>query len=203
MRTVTVTGHGSAREVPDTVVVRVAASQRSQGVAEALAGANSAADEIIAIGREHTEPSRIASTNLNVWPAYDNQGQPSGYEARHSLSIACTDVQAAGRLLGELATRVGDRLQVESLSLEVGDTGRATAQARSAAYADAVARANHLAELAGVRLGEPQSIVEGGGFAQPMAEGGEIRAMKASADVSIAPGETTISADLSVTFELV
>src|SRR5215207_3434827 len=102
MRTVTVTGQGTAREVPDTVVVRVAASQRSQGVAEALTGANSAADEIIAIAREHTDASRIASTNLNVWPAYDNQGQPSGFEARHSLSIACTDVQAAGRLLGEL-----------------------------------------------------------------------------------------------------
>ena len=202
MRTVTVTGQGTAREVPDTVVVRVAASQRSQGVAEALAGANSAADEIIAVGREHTDASHSASTNLNVWPAYDNQGQPSGFEARHSLSIACTDVQAAGRLLGELAGRVGDRLQVESLSLEVGDVSRAMAQARAGAYADAVARANHLAELAGVQLGEPQAIAEGGGFAQPMAEGGAMR-MKASADLSIAPGETTISSALTVTFELV
>lgn len=203
MRTVTVTGQGTAREVPDTVVVRVAASQRSAGVAEALAGANSAADEIVAVGREHTDASRIASTNLNVWPAYDNQGQPSGFEARHSLSIACTDVQAAGRLLGELAGRVGDRLQVESLSLEVGDAGRATAQARSAAYADAVSRASHLAELAGVRLGEPQAIAEGGSMAQPMAEGGAVRAMKAGADVSIAPGETTVAASLTITFELV
>ncbi len=203
MRTVTVTGHGTASQVPDTVVVRVAASQRSAGVAEALAGANSAADEIVAVGREHTDASRIASTNLNVWPAYDHPGQPSGFEARHSLSIACTDVQAAGRLLGELAGRVGDRLQVEALSLEVGDAGRATAQARSAAYADAVARASHLAELAGVQLGEPQAIAEGGAVAQPMAEGGAVRSMKASTDLSIAPGETTVSASLTVTFEVV
>jgi uncharacterized protein YggE len=203
MRTVTVTGQGTAREVPDTVVVRVAASQRAAGVAEALAGANSAADEIVAVGREHTDASRIASTNLNVWPAYDNQGQPSGFEARHSLSISSTDVQAAGKLLGELASRVGDRLQVESLSLEVGDVSRANGQARAAAYADAVSRANHLAELAGVRLGQPQAIAEGGGFASPMAEGGAMRAMKSSADVAIAPGETTISATLTVTFELV
>ena len=96
MRTVTVTGRGTAREVPDTVVVRVAASHRAAGVAEALAGADSAAAEIIAVGREHTEPSRIASTTLNVWPAYDNEGKPSGFEARHSLSITCTDI-AGGR----------------------------------------------------------------------------------------------------------
>jgi uncharacterized protein len=69
MRTVTVTGQGTAREVPDTVVVRVAATQRASGVAEALAGANSAADEIIEVGREHTDAARIASTNLNVWRA--------------------------------------------------------------------------------------------------------------------------------------
>ena len=135
---------------------------RAAGVAEALAGADSAADEIVAVGREHTDASRIASTNLNLWPAFDNEGRPSGFEARHSLSITCTDVQAAGALLGELADRVGDRLQVESLGLEVGDTGRALDQARAAAYTDAVARARHLAELAGVRLGEVQGMAEGG-----------------------------------------
>jgi uncharacterized protein YggE len=201
MRTVSVIGFGSAREFPDTVVVRVAASQRAGGVAEALAGANSAADEIIAVGSDHTDASRIVSTNLNVWPASDNQGQPSGFEARHSLSITCTDVQAAGRLLGELASRVGDRLQVESLSLEVGDTGRAMSQARAAAYADAVARATHHAELAGVRLGETQAIAEGGATAHPLAEGG-MRDAKSMA-MSIAPGETSIAASLTVTFELV
>ena len=200
MRTVTVTGHGTAREVPDTVVVRVAASHRAAGVAEALAGADSAADEIVAVGREHTDASRIASTNLNLWPAFDNEGRPSGFEARHSLSITCTDVQAAGALLGELADRVGDRLQVESLGLEVGDTGRALDQARAAAYTDAVARARHLAELAGVRLGEVQGMAEGGAAMQPLTDlAGGMREAKA---MSIAPGETTIAASLTVSFEL-
>jgi uncharacterized protein YggE len=200
MRTVTVTGRGTAREVPDTVVVRVAASHRATGVAEALAGAGSAAEEIAAVGREHTDASRIASTSLNVWPAYDNQGTPSGFEARHSLSITCVDVRAAGALLGELAARVGDRLQVEGLGLEVGDTRRATDQARAAAYADAVARAGHLAELAGVRLGEVQGMVEGGfGDVAPMAAASG-RDMKS---VSIEPGEASIGCSLTVTFELV
>jgi uncharacterized protein YggE len=201
MRTVTVTGQGTAREVPDTVVVRVAASHRAAGVAEALAGAGSAADEIVSAAHEHTDASRIASTNLNVWPSYDNEGRPSGFEARHSLSITCTDVQAAGALLGELAGRVGDRLQVESLGLEVGDTRRALVQARAAAYADAVARAQHLAELAGARLGEVQAMAEGGGAVHPMTDlAGGMREAKA---MSIAPGETTLAASLTVSFELV
>jgi uncharacterized protein YggE len=200
MRTVTVSGRGTAREVPDTVVVRVAASHRAAGVAEALAGADSAATEIVTVGREHTDASRIASTSLDVWPAYDNQGLPNGFEARHSLSITCTDVQAAGSLLAELATRVGDRLQVEGLGLEVGDTRRALDQARAAAYADAVARATHLAGLTGGRLGAVQAVSEGG-------SPGEVGAMPAATSrdmkaVSIEPGETTIGAMLTITFEL-
>ena len=201
MRTVTVTGRGTAREVPDTVVVRVAASHRAAAVAEALAGADSAASEIVAVGRQHTEASRIASTTLNVWPAYDNEGRPSGFEARHSLSIPCTDVRAAGVLLGDLATRVGDRLQVEGFGLEVSDTGRALVRARAEAYVDAVARAGHLAELAGAHLGEVQAISEGGAPAiVGIAEGGVARDMMKA--VAIEPGETTIAVQLTVTFEL-
>src|SRR5690349_5952395 len=136
MRTVTVTGQGTAREVPDTVVVRVAASHRAAGVADALAGAGSAADEIVTVAREHTDERRIQSTTLTLWPAYDEQGRQSGYEARHSLAVSCPDMDQAGTLLTALAERVGDRLQVESVGLEIGDTSRAEQQARAAAYAD-------------------------------------------------------------------
>jgi|SRR5215211_583597 uncharacterized protein len=199
MRTVTVTGQGTAREVPDTVVVRVAASHRAAGVAEALAGADSAADEIVTVAREHTDAGRIQSTTLNLWPAYDNEGRQSGFEARHSLSVSVTDMQKAGTMLSELAERVGDRLQVESVGLEVGDTTRALQEARAAAYADAVARADHLAELAGERIGDVQAMAEGGAsMPMPMADAG-FREAKA---VAIQPGETSIATSLTVTFSL-
>jgi uncharacterized protein YggE len=201
MRTVTVTGQGTAREVPDTVVVRVAASHRAAGVAEALAGASSAADEIVTVAREHTEPNRIQSTTLNLWPAYDSEGRQSGFEARHGLAVSCTDMEKAGAMIAAFAERVGDRLQVESVGLEIGDTARAEQQARSAAYADAVARANHLAELAGERVDAVQAIGEGGATPvypiQPMAASRDAKA------VSIQPGETSIGASLTVTFSLV
>jgi hypothetical protein len=202
MRTVTVTGHGTAREVPDTVVVRVAASHRAAGVAEALAGADSAADAIVAVGREHTDAGRIQSSTLNLWPAYDNEGKQSGFEARHGLTISCTDMEKAGTMLTELAARVGDRLQVESIGLEIGDPARALMQARAAAYADAVARAQHLAELAGERIDGVQAMAEGGvSPVLPIAEaGGFARDMKA---VAIQPGEATISTSVTVTFSLV
>ncbi len=201
MRTVTVTGQGIAREVPDTVVVRVAASHRAAGVSEALAGAGSAADEIVAVAREHTDPSRIQSASLNVWPAYDNEGKQSGFEARHGLSISCTDMDKAGAMLSELATRVGDRLQVENIGLEIGDAARALTKARAAAYADAVARASHLAELAGERVEGVQAMVEGG--AAPVLPFSDVAMSREAKAGAIQPGEATVASSVTVTFSLV
>src|SRR4051794_26522267 len=160
MRTVTVTGHGEARVVPDSAVVRVAAVHRAAGVADALGGADSAARQVVATGREHTAPERVGSTSVQVWPAHDQQGAPDGFEARHSLTIRCPDVAAAGVLLGALAEAVGDRLQIEGVSLEVSDRSAAETAAREAAYADAVERGTHLASLAGSELGDPQAVME-------------------------------------------
>ena len=199
MRTVSVTGHGEARVVPDSAVVRVAATHRAAGVAEALAGADSAATHVVATAREHTTPERVGTTAVQIGPAYDQEGRPAGFEARHSLTVRCPDVAAAGALLSDLAAAVGDRLQVEGVSLEVTDRSAAEARAREAAYADAVDRATRLAELAGSTLGEAQAVLESG-YAAEAPVG---RALKASLETtSLEPGETAVTSSVTVTFQL-
>ena len=198
MRTVSVTGHGEAHRVPDSAVVRVAGVHRAAGVAEALAGSDSAVRQVVATGREHTTPEQIGSTSVQIWPAHDQQGRPIGYEARHSVTLRCADIGAAGALLGALAESVGDRLQIEGVSLEVRDRSVAEAAAREAAYVDAVERGRQLAGLAGAELGEPQQVVEGG-----VVELGQPRLLRAAAaDVALEPGEMSVTAAVTVTFQL-
>ncbi len=200
-RTVTVTGRGVATAVPDTATVRVAAVHRAAGVAEAFAGVASAVAAITAGARKVTDERRIASTGIQVWPAHDNQGRQSGFEARHSLQIGCPSLEVASALLQALVDAVGDRLQVEGVSLEVADPSAAFADAREAAYADAVARANHLASLAGASLGAIVSIAEAsehGGFVE--AAGMARTAMKA--DASFEPGEQRIGASVTASWQL-
>ncbi|WP_067438313.1 SIMPL domain-containing protein [Nocardioides jensenii] len=196
-RTVSVTGQGTAAAVPDSAVVRVAVVQRADTVSEAFAGVASGVDDLFGSAVEFTHERRIASRDLNVWPAHDNQGERSGFEARHALEIGCADPDAASALLEALVEAVGDRLQVESVSLEVSDQTEAVVAARAAAYDDAVARATHLAGLAGAHLGPVVSVTEGGaGGARPTA----LRAAKA--DMSFAPGESTTHVALQVTWLL-
>jgi uncharacterized protein YggE len=200
MRTVTVTGHGETRVPPDSAVVRVSAVHRAVGVADALAGADSAASAVATAARRHTSPERVGSTGLSIWREQDLSGSPGDFRAQHSLVIGCPDIEAAGALLTDLADAVGDALQVEGVSLEVTETAEPTRQAREAAYADAVDRATHLASLAGARLGEPQEVVEGGIGSGPIRQA---KAMAASAAASFQPGESSLGATVTVTFQLV
>ena len=115
------------------------------------------------------------------------------------MEIGCPDLAAASALLEALVGVVGDRLQVEGVSLQVSEPGPLVTEAREAAYADAVVRATHLAGLAGASLGPIVSVSEGGGWAPfPEAEG--FRAMKA--DASFEPGETAISATVTASWQL-
>ena len=200
--TVTVTGSGATLAVPDTAVLQVGAGHRAADLVTALEGMTSTLDAMASVARAHTEDRRISTTDLQVWPAYDDQGQPAGFEARHGLRITVPDLPTAGRLLSALATAVGDRLRVDSVSLEVSERDEALTAAREAAFADARARAEHLAELGGLRLGSLIQVVEGGGgvIPRPMALAASARAAK---DVSFQAGEQALSAELTVTWELV
>ncbi len=142
--------------------------------------------------------SGSARRSLQIWGEHDEKNRTSGFQARHSLVIRCPDIEAAGGLLTALAEAVGDRLEIEGVSLEVDDQTAATAAAREAAYADAVDRATHLAGLAGATLGDVQEVTEGGGVG-----GGPVRALKAMSDsASFQPGETSIGSSVTVTFQL-
>jgi len=198
-RTLTVTGQGQSRAVPDRAVLRIGITHRAPGVADAVAGVDSGVRLAGEVARRFTTPGRIGSQGLNLWPAHDQEGRQVGFEARHQLAIACDDLDVAGKLVGALAAEVGDRLQIEGVSLEVSDPSAAQTAAREAAYADATARAEHLAGLSGATLGEVVAVVEGGGATPLMAD---FRPMAAAPDVSFEPGESTISSAVTVTWLL-
>jgi uncharacterized protein len=195
VRTLTVTGHGQATAVPDAAVVRVSATHRAASLADALAGAESARASIVAAADDLV----VSTVNLSVWPVRDSESAPPQFEARHTLTIATDSVADANSLLQLLSADVGDRLVVEGVDLTVQDPTAAIGEAREAAFADARAKAEHLAALAGASLGQVESLSEGGAVSGPPLT----RALAAKADVGLQPGETALAAVLTVTFALV
>lgn len=199
MRTVTVTGTGTSRVVPDTAVVRVAAVARGAGVSEAYDAMVAAAATLVDVAARHTEGRRVGSTGITVWPFHGHDGRREGYEARHGYAIACADLASAGTMLAELAREVGDALAVDGLGLEVGDDAVADAAAREAAFHDARDRAAALARLSGSGLGAVQSVVEGDGGDRPV----PVAKVALAAADGIEAGESAVTSVVTVVWELV
>lgn len=197
-RTVTVTGHGVAAVVPDRAVLRVTASHGAANVAEAVSGLEVAGGVLSEVARRHTEPRHVATTGLQVWPRHDHEGRPDGFEASHQVRVVCTDLDTAGALVTALAEQVGDALRVDSLALEVGDLFGAEERARELAYADARARAEHLAGLDGAGIGDLVAVVEG----DPIGTGAGVRHARA-AEMGLEPGEQEVRVRVSGTWQLV
>ena len=198
-RSVTVTGVGTVSVPRDTAIVRVAAVHRASALADALAGAESARALLVEVARRYVAVEAVASESLDLWPAHDDTGHPVGFDARHALTVRCTDLAVAGALLTALASEMGDRLRVDGVSLTAGATGEARQVARERAMADARATAEHLARLADADLGEVLAISDG----TPGPSGARAnRDGAAEMSVGFESGQADVAAAVSVTWAL-
>ncbi len=92
--------------------------------------------------------------------------------------------------------------QVYGPSLTVSDAEAQYGAAMEAAFDDARTRAEAIAEKAGVTLGAPVAIVEGGGGGVPLPYYERAVAESAAGDVAIQPGTQDVGATLTVTFAI-
>ena len=198
-RTVTTTGSGAVAVPRDAAVLSVAAVHRAATLSEALAGAESARAALVEVARTHVGPEAVSTRSLDTWPQHGDDGRPAGFEARHSLAIRCSGLELAATLLQALADGAGDRLSVDGVSLTATPGADHLASAREAAYADAKARAEHLARLAGSELGSVVSVAEGAASGS----GPAARTMLAAkSDVAFAGGVEEVATSVTVTWEL-
>jgi uncharacterized protein YggE len=91
--------------------------------------------------------------------------------------------------------------QIDGPSFSFSDPKPMLAEARTEAVKDATEKASAYARAAGVTLGPILSIADGGSFAppEPMPRA---MAFKAAAPTPIAAGEASVSASVSITWEI-
>jgi uncharacterized protein YggE len=199
-RSVTVTGRGHASAAYDEATLRLAASARAASTSDATARATYAMsamrDAVLAGG---ADLSALATTNVSLSPVHDPWPTVVAYEASLALSVRLADLGRVGSLLVAAIDAGGDGARVDGISFSHHDAGALEREARDAAYADARAKAEQYAGLAGQALGEVRRIVEAGPGAAPSPH--QAMALAASA-VPVDGGEGTVSAVLMVTWAL-
>jgi uncharacterized protein YggE len=204
-RIVQVTGSGKASATPDVVRLALGVTCEGDDVSSAL---RQVGDRVQAIGdaarAQDVRSTDISSTGAGVHPRYDRDGQRVvGYQAFHRLGVLVRDVDRVGAVVDAVAAVAGNSLSVDSIQLDLSDVSALQDEARAAAFLDARAKAGQYAALSDAALGPVLSVVEGavaGVPVRPMMR----MAMAAAADsaMPVEAGEQTVSASVTVTWEL-
>ncbi len=207
LRTVSVTGAGSANLVPDIAYIYVGVHTEKPSAAEAMDENNAQTQKMIqALKNFGIDAKDIRTTNFSIWPQdkYDPMtGTPTGekiYVVDNTVYVTVRNLDKLGELLDTVIAAGANT--VNSIQFDVADKTEALKQARAEAVKDAAAQAQELADAAGVKLGEVQSIGFYDSQPYPVYDGKGGGAAVEAAAVPIQPGQLTFTVSVSMTYEI-
>lgn len=202
-----VSATGKTTRTPDIATIRAGVVTQSATAAAALAdNAKRMAGVLAALKAAGVQPRDIATANVSLQPQYRYaENQPpaiTGYQASNTVSVRFRDVAKSGAILDALVAQGANQIDGPSLSLDQPDA--ALDEARTDAIKRARARAELYAKAAGLTVVRILSISEGGEMSAPQPPVVYMARAKAQsvADTTIAPGETDVTASVSVRFLL-
>ncbi|MBV8798432.1 MAG: SIMPL domain-containing protein [Alphaproteobacteria bacterium] len=202
-RILTVGGEGDVKAKPDLATLTAGVISDGKTAAVALSANSRAMNAVFDTLKRLGIPERaIRTSQVSVEPQYpDDSRQPrriTGYQVSNSVTVMLDNLERVGPALDALVTSGAN--SVGDIAFSVRDPKPLLAEAREAAVKDAASKAETLARAAGVALGPILQIAEGGisGPPQPMMR----MAVAAREATPVAPGEETISASVSVTWEI-
>lgn len=204
-RILTVSGEGEAKGRPDQAMLSAGVVTDGKTAVEALAANARKMTAVFDTLKRLGIPDRaIQTSEMSVSPQYPDDGrQPrriTGYEAANTVNVTVDDLDKVGPAVDALVNSGANSLG--GISFTIRDDKPLMAQAREAAAADAKAKAETLAHAAGVTLGPILSISEGGGVAEPVRPMYRMAVAAAAPPPPVAAGETTVSASVSITWQI-
>lgn len=202
-----VSAQADARRVPDVATVSAGVVTQSADANSAMRANATQMEKVMAAIRAAGVAERdIRTSGVNLNPQYkyvENQNPTiTGYQASNTVDLKVRDVARLGQVLDALVASGAN--QVNGPSFEIDQPEPVYDEARRAALGKAQARAQMYAKELGLRVRRIVSISEGGGFTPPVPMPMMAMASRSKeADTSVSPGESTLTANLDVVFELV
>lgn len=194
---ISVSGIGRVTVEPDVALVNLGVEVTEPTVAEARERAAIAMDAVRASLRDNgVEDADIRTVFFGIFPqqSFPEDGPPrvEGYVVTNQIEIKVRDIDNASTVLDGAIDAGGDDVRASGINFTIDDPEQYFAEARELAVADARARAQALADLADIDLGDVISVSEssGGGAVPFPANTGFGGAFDEA--TSISPGESEI-----------
>ncbi len=200
-----VSAQAEAKRVPDIATLSAGVvTQASDANAAMRANADEMTKVVAAIRAAGIAERDIQTSGVNLNPQYRYaENQPpaiTGYQASNNVNITVRDIAKVGKILDALVATGAN--QVNGPSFDVDDKESAYDEARRAAVEKAQGRAEMYARTLSMQVRRIVSISEGSGYNPPRPMMAMARMEKAQADTPISPGESTLSVNLDIVFEL-
>ena len=204
--TISLTGTGVIDRAPDMATIRVGVNTGGKTAREALDENTANATEVIeTLKAAGIAEADIQTSNFGIQPVYKDRKLSSRsenpvdyYRVTNMVGAVIRDLDTVGTVLDKVITAGGN--QVNGISFGLSTYDAAMDEARALAVADARRKAELYAEAAGVTLGPILSISEAGGHVAPRQE--MAMARMASAPVPIQGGELSVTANVSIVWEI-
>jgi uncharacterized protein YggE len=198
---VTVTGEGTVAAAPDSAVIRLGVSSQGK-TARAASDANAREMTVVlaAIKESGAADRDIQTTTLSLQPQYDpnktGAARLIGFQANNQVTVKIRDVARLPSVLDRAIA--GGANEMSGVEFIVSEQGKLLDKARAEAIADARRKADLYATAAGMKVGRVMAISEEGS-APPQRT---FQALRAGAATPLAPGEQTMRAVVTVSYEL-
>lgn len=206
---ISVSGQGTAAAPPDIARVRVSVDVKEPTAAEARDAGKAAMSSLLdTAGRFGVEGQDVTTVSFTINPV-TRRDQESGevqtlaYRLYNVSELTLRDVEQVGQLVDAVVSGGGDSVRISGITLSIDDASEMRRQAREAAMLDAQARAQQLADLAGVALGLPISISESSDFDPSGSLSKGVLVSPEGADGEVPVGELEVSASVYVVYSLV
>ena len=206
-----VTGQGKVSVVPDIATLRLGIEVQDTSVATAQAEAAEAMDDVMTaltdsgVAQKDIQTQYFNIRQVTTWDRDTEQEVPIGYRVTNIVSAKVRDVDGVGAIIDAVILAGGDVTRVDGISFSVDDPSEYYEEAREEAMADARAKAEHLARLAGVELGKATYIAEGfsgAAYADPQPRVAFAMAEGMAVETAISPGETEITLLVQVAYSI-
>ena len=196
------TGSGTVYGEPDMALLELGVDITDENVSAASDEADRTVRAVIAaLSAAGVAEKDIRTASYNVWreDRYDSNNAPTIplYHVSNTLNITVRDVSKVGDLLA--ASLEAGANTVNNVQYTFANPDVLARQARELAMQDALAKAQQLADLAGVTLGPVVMISDtsgGGGPAMPV----EARYSVADASVPVSGGQLSVSISVAVRY---
>ena len=205
-----VTGQGEVSVKPDIAVISLGIESEDDSVATARDRAAAAMNDVMAtlssngIAEKDIQTQYFNIQQVRTWDRETEKEIVTGYRVTNTVTVTIRDIEKVGTIVDAVTDAGGDLTRINGINFSIDEPDEYYEEARAEAMTDAKNKAEQLAKLANVDLGNATFISENSYYPPVAVKSGMAMGYDeaASYTTSISPGELDISLSIQIAYAI-